>query len=145
MKVFERKSIESSKAAKGLIETHKLYNPSIHCSYYSCVQYMLHVLYAYLRYYDLKTEEERNKMIKKLIDESAEIGWHNRLIQTILKRFPAKTSSVAQFRFKSWISDLKSLRQESDYFETVFDETRSKEILARSAEVNSLLKESFEL
>lgn len=107
MSAFRDKSNFNFTAADALQKQHSLYDPSIHCSFYACVQEMLHIIFNKLG----KTQDEFN-------GERYEQGkgthvWASKLIAAALK-----DKSWQEYKyFQKHFPELKQLREKADYSE----------------------------
>ncbi|TAG53198.1 MAG: hypothetical protein EAZ27_11200 [Cytophagales bacterium] len=103
MKILFEKSENNIYASK-ILNDEELFASSIHCSYYSTVQLMRHILF------NICNEDE------KIFDNKLEvknIGSHNFLITIFTKKLSTKGLKTQDFS-KS-MRDLKNLRKEADY------------------------------
>jgi hypothetical protein len=108
--------------------------PSVHCSYYSCVQKMLYIIYSQLGQTEqsLKNESDRS-----------ELGSHEFMISTITKAIRSKSGNMRVFNNE--INQLKKLRRDSDYREIQISFDQGSQALKKAKEIQSILKESFKV
>lgn len=136
MSELKGKSEESTKASNKLIEA-MLLNSSIHCSYYACVQLMLHLLRSHFG----KTELQVNNEGKSgSINEN---GFHNWLINMIVKEF-ARLDATDAAKFNTIINNLKFARATADYKNVMVSETQAIKANETSAKAKSLLLKCFQ-
>lgn len=124
-----RKSKANISAANLLIE-HGIYAPSVHCSYYACLQKLKNLIAsAYdLSYRDLETE--RKTINKSRIEK---IGSHEFLID--LKLMALIKREEADHRIVNKINELKLFRRKSDYDPIVILKDQSEKMLDLSTEI----------
>lgn len=117
MNTLKDKSLFNKDAADILIKNH-FYGPSIHCSYYRCIQYMLHCIY-------LKPLAVKSDFTQK------DIGTHviaiNLIKAAISKMYmPDKGELASDLKyFVEQIYELKKLRKNADYDESVIKQEDS--------------------
>lgn len=102
MTYLKEKSDNNVKSAQSLINQ-SLYSSSVHCSYYSCVQLMLHILRSDLSKTEAQIEREQRGQ-----------SFHNWLINLIKLEFDGRDPSQSR-TFYSTIGQLKALRVKADY------------------------------
>lgn len=112
------------------------YCSSIHCSYYSCVQMMFHLLSNYL-----------NKTDQQISNESyygglAEKGLHIWLIKTVFNEF---TDTIDANNFNSNINDLRILRGKADYKNKIIIQREAEEARNKAYMTIEILKRNFNL
>ncbi len=121
------KKSQENEIAAGILVDHGLYSSSVHCSYYRCVQHMLHIC---------KT------MLPHVRDEWSQ-GSHNDLINKVRDLIKRKDPN-ASLEFNNDIQRLKRMRVQADYQTVAFDAQNSREALRTSDGVvklfNVLLK-----
>ncbi|MEO8589812.1 MAG: hypothetical protein ABI432_10615 [Flavobacteriales bacterium] len=105
-----RKS-QQNDAASGILIANGLYATSIHCSYYRCLQYMLHL--------------HPHELPRGQPDDRTQ-GTHNVLIAIIGQKLREK-DTTASVNFNNEIQKLKKLRTQADYQEPMFDASTSRE------------------
>lgn len=107
MSELKNKSNQNISSAQYLI-SRNCFASSIHCSYYGCVQLMLHILRSEFN----KTEEDITKESQE--GSRDERGFHNWLINFIRGQFYLR-NNVDCRDFLSFIVQLKAKRVKSDY------------------------------
>lgn len=135
MGILVVKSQENISSARILIEN-KYFNSSVHCSYYSSVQIMIHVL---LNKYNFTQErlEESAKSERK--------GSHvfaKNFLHTKMKEMGIRFDAV---EFHRLIGSLKNKREKADYQEEVIEEDLSRDALNQAAKINSILTNIFSI
>jgi hypothetical protein len=116
MSILESKSSENHAAGLILINQNH-YSSSVHCSYYSCIQLMKHILL-------LNEEKTEQELFKK--QQSASQNLHEFLINYFVRQLRVN-NLYAQYRNTiGKLTELKVLRNDSDYREVVIDETKAK-------------------
>jgi hypothetical protein len=109
---FDQKSKFNQTACELLIKN-GLAAPSIHCSYYSCIQQMLFVIYSKLGY----TKESFDKYLKQ---KSHNLGTHKKAIYLMKEYFRENRNEFEHGLYKNFqndIANLKDLREQSDYYD----------------------------
>jgi hypothetical protein len=110
MGVLKEKSDQSFKTASFLI-SEKLYNPSVHCSYYSCIQLILDVFHEKFSI----SESTLTKEAKEFMGINR-VGSHNFYMAKIRKFLNDK--GTAPIEINNWhnnLVQLKQKRENSDY------------------------------
>jgi len=121
------KKSQENETAAGILIDHGLYSSSVHCSYYRCVQHMLHI---------------STTMVPQVRDDWSQ-GSHNDLINKVRDLIRRKDPS-ASLEFNNDIQRLKRMRVQADYQTVAFNAQNSREALRTSDSVvklfNMLLK-----
>src|ERR1700742_111285 len=104
MNVFKDKAHFNREAAE-LCLKNTLYAPSVHCSYYSCIQYILYILFDKLKMTEQKFNEKKHYY---------KTGTHACAIKLIGNDLFDKEQSAYK-DFQKLIPELKDLREKSDY------------------------------
>lgn len=133
MSAFREKSKINFSAAATLQKQHSLYDPSIHCSYYACVQEMLHVIFTKLG----KTQEEFNN--ERYAEGKGTHVWASKLIGTALQKKEWKEFKYFQKHF----FELKDLREKADYSEKKGSRDDSEEAYRLSGTLMNQLVSQF--
>ena len=110
------KSIEYMEAAQELINK-RIYNASVHCSYYSRLMQMKYILAHHKRPIDYNTQNEKR-----------EKGSHEYIITEISNRISNRSQSL---RIVQCFRALKSLRMDADYKDVLLkadDSTLAKQM-----------------
>ncbi len=137
MSNWKIKSEQNQKSAKMLIGS-SIYSASVHCSYYSNIQLMLHILYNDFG----KTEDEINMESRQ--GSSDEGGFHNWLKNSITRELLEKDFMMVR-DFNNFFGQLKNLRVNADYKNLLIIEQKAKNGLDLSKNINEILEEKFEV
>jgi len=133
MSAFRDKSNINFTAADTLQKQHNLYDPSIHCSYYACVQEMLHIIFTKLG----KTQEEFDK--ERYDNGKGTHVWASKLITSELGRKDWQEYKYFQKHFP----ELKKLREKADYSERKGGRDDSAEAYRLSTTLVNQIKQLF--
>ncbi len=107
MSYLQQKSLFNQDAAELLIKNH-MYASSVHCSYYSCFQFLKFTLKNYTAT-DYSTIELNCK--------TSPLGTHGYIINGILNEYrKVETNNREYSRIKRFLTDLKEFRITSDYY-----------------------------
>jgi hypothetical protein len=132
MSLFRDKSHYNRLAAE-LCLKNNLYAPSIHCSYYSCVQYMLYVLFEKIKM--TKDEFEKTK-------NSFGSGTHASAIKLIGIDLIKKEKSDYK-AFQKLIPELKELREKSDYENLAISQNEGWTAMSNSDSIKNILSKNY--
>jgi hypothetical protein len=127
---------ENSVSAAEFLHQDSFYAPSVHCSYYSCIQLMKHLVINYFEDFENDNDFEYQQR------ESGK-GSHEFLINYIYRKLNEIGGNCRNFN--SIIVQLKRKRIQADYKEILVNESESKWAIEKSLEVNNELKTSFVL
>ena len=119
---------KASLEASTLLHDEELYASSVHCSYYSTVQLMRHVLFNIFG-------EDENEFDNRKEVKSA--GSHNYLINFFRNKI---TKPISGRDFANGLRDLKELRKNADYKQKVILLSESKEARKLADITNNALK-----
>lgn len=137
MSNWEIKSNKNTQCARLL-----LYNAfpssSIHCSYYSIVQLMLHVLNKDLN----KTEKQIKKESREGSKEKK--GYHNWIKSVIIEEL-AKRNRRDLRDFNNQFGKIKRLRVKADYENTLTPRQEANDAYNISINLNQMLYKNFEI
>ena len=118
--------------ASDLLLQNALPAASIHCSYYACVQLMLHMLYSHFSMNETDIEVDMRHSSKKTMHV-----W-------LIKIFFDKISSKPDKRtFNSKINQLKGLRVKADYENVSISDEDASKSFQYSKEIIVILKNHF--
>ena len=134
MSEFKSKSDYNFNAAKLLMRDHQLYAPSIHCAYYSCIQYMLHIIYFKS---PNKVQIDYENLVRN--DNSS----HKQAIKIIQLELIDKNKNDDYKRFQKTILELKKSREESDYTRTQITQGKSSHSILLAESILNLLSINF--
>jgi hypothetical protein len=137
MTKLKDKSDHNLKASGNLL-TKSLCAPSVHCSYYSCIQLMLHILRSDLKKSDLEVDKESEAGSKN------EGGFHNWLINLILRELVKKDFQLSR-DFSTFVGQLKGLRVKADYKNVEISPNKAKEGLEFAQHVIEILQQKFKI
>lgn len=135
MSKWKTKSSQNQKSAGTLINN-KLHSSSVHCSYYSNIQLMLHIMSKDFSKTDTEIDAESMQGSK---DEK---GYHNWLKNTITRELVIRDFMSVR-DFNNFFGQLKKLRIQSDYKNCVILESKAKNGLDLSKKIISILEEKF--
>ena len=131
------KLLEKSKfnidAARVLIDEN-LHAPSVHCSYYSCLQKIKSILPAFFGI----TYEQIDKEVS-----SGNLNEHSYLIRYISEQIHHNLGFIEYRDFKNKIGDLKEFRVESDYKNIEITSDQSEKAYRKATEINVFLLKQF--
>jgi len=133
MSKLREKSKFNLEAAEVLINEN-LYAPSVHCSYYSCLQRIKSIL---PEYYAISFNQ---------IDLNVRAGTENEhgyLIRFISKQIRETFGSDEYAKFKRDIGDLKEFRIHSDYKDIQITSDQSNKAYQKALDINRFLNEKF--
>lgn len=132
MNILKDKSRFNREAAE-LCLKNSLYSPSIHCSYYSCIQYMLYILFEKLKI----TEEEFNKKRARL-----NTGTHLSVIK-LIGRDLIRKEGLDYTSFQKLIRELKKLREKSDYKNLKINQEEGWIAINHSDSIKNILTKNY--
>ncbi len=126
MRILLDKSLSNIEAAE-LLHQEEMYASSVHCSYYSSIQLMRHLLFNKFGFDEMEFDGR---------PEIQDKGSHNYLINFIRN----KLDPYASRAYSSGISDLKKCRKEADYMQIKILEINSQKALDLAKNINSKLQ-----
>jgi len=135
MSNWKLKSKNNIKGAELLIRN-SLYSSSVHCSYYSNVQLMLHVLFTDFNKSENEIESESKQ---SSIDEK---GYHNWLKNTITRELITRDFMIVR-DFNNLFGQLKALRVKGDYKNIIISKNKAVDAVGFSKNINEILEEKF--
>jgi uncharacterized protein (UPF0332 family) len=137
MSNWKLKSEKNIKGAELLIRN-SLCSSSVHCSYYSNVQLMLHILFTDIG----KSESEIESDAKQgSIDEN---GYHNWLKNTITRELITRDFMIVR-DFNNFLGQLKALRVKGDYKNSIINERKATDAVGFSKIIKEILEEKFSI
>jgi uncharacterized protein (UPF0332 family) len=136
MSILKEKSIFNIEAAK-LLNDNNLFAPSVHCSYYSCLQLMKVAMLEFkgISLKDLESEITNAKNTKNL-------NSHSYIIKEICDLL-RNDSKADHSLFERKINQLKKYRTKSDYEEVEITTTESLKAFDFAKEIRTQLKDTF--
>ena len=128
MSVFKDKSSFNIKSADLLLRN-SYFAPSIHCSYYSCIQYMLYILFD-------KQKIDRGEFAsERRVRKGGTHGYAIYLIELQL----LKKDRQSYKTFQQLITELKFLREQSDYEPIVINQGTGYDAYNKAQTITNLL------
>jgi hypothetical protein len=119
-----------------LLIKNSLCSSSVHCSYYSNIQLMLHILFNDF----MKSERDIEDEAKQgSIDEK---GYHNWLKNTITRELAIRDFMIVR-DFNNLFGQLKALRVKSDYKNIIIKKYKAVDAIGLSKTINEILEEKF--
>jgi hypothetical protein len=144
MGILKDKSLESIGAAGVLIQA-KCFASSIHCSYYSCLQYILDVFHEDLNISEKDLQEEYTLYVKEEKENDGDdSGRHNFYINKIgrelFKRMDKDKNTYQHMNdFTSMIHKIRRKRTDADYFRRTIGEKDSSKIKEKASNILTYL------
>lgn len=128
------KSAINLDAAKTLKDKHYYYDPSIHCAYYACIQYMMYLIFEKLK---LTTQEQFDADRRNNKE-----GSHVRAEKLVSEQVAKK--DLKEYKWlKRTFPELKKLREDADYTNIVSGVDQSDEAIKKSETIITTLKQLF--
>lgn len=126
MRILLDKSQSNIEAAE-LLHREEMYASSVHCSYYSSIQLMRHLLFNKFGYDDIEFDGR---------PEVQDKGSHNFLFGFLRTKIDPKESRS----YNIYLQQLKDHRKRADYMQIKILEVDSEKALSLATNLNSLLK-----
>lgn len=134
MSHLREKSNFNRDAAESLISL-SLYAPSVHCSYYSCFQFLKYCFKLNSGF----TYEEINDRVRK--NRKSE---HTYIYDSVVTILSGMGRSNDEYRYvKTKYNDLKQFRTEADYYDKEVNEEISEKALSISREIVRIVKKNL--
>lgn len=133
---WKQKSESSYEAATKLIEA-SFPNPSVHCSYYSCVQYIFHVMKDY---FGMDVEHIQNQSVSS-VNKRGTHRWIRNEIFNSLGQQDKVTASI----FNDYIGRLKVLRVKADYHFNLIGNKEANKAQKLASDILIILKDKYEV
>lgn len=124
---------EMNLVGANLLISSKIYAPSIHCSYYSSVQLMIHILVLNLNKTELDIDTESRK---------ARTGFHNWLKSKIIGELKNRNPKIIR-DFNNSFGIIKALRIKADYKNSTINKQKAIHSVEKAKTVNKILAENF--
>jgi len=137
---YLKKSEDTFKAGEKLIE-HKLHTPSVHCFYYSCLQYMSKIVYNDLKYNNQQLENYKNKYNNNNNIKNIH-GTHEILFNIINEKIVIHKEKR---EYRKLFHRLKNLRVKADYKISFITENEVENIKRDSKLLLKLLQKTAKL
>lgn len=132
MNGFQEKKIQNLRAAEILLKENH-YCSSVHCSYYSCVQFLLYIVYNKLNI----TRKEFENTARHL--KSGTHKHASKLVSTELAKI-----DVAEYKwYQKVFPELQLLREKADYSEEQISQAESMEAKNKAFAISNLLSRKF--
>lgn len=125
---------EQNKDAAKLLHDEELYCSSVHCSYYSCYQLMIHIIYNVLGYDEQQYTET---------EDIKSAGSHNFSMNIIRQEIINSSNSIGDFNDNFRV--LKKYRMKADYQQIKILKADSVLVMQKSDNFKIILKNSFSL
>jgi hypothetical protein len=132
MSVFRDKSHFNREAAEICLQK-SLFAPSVHCSYYSCIQYILYVLFEKLNFTEQAFDQQKT---------SLRVGTHACAIK-LMGIDLIKKEKTDYRTFQRLIPELKELREKSDYTNITIGHTDGYLALGNSDSIKRILQKNY--
>jgi hypothetical protein len=135
MKILLEKS-KSSIEASSLLKQEEHFASSIHCSYYSCIQLMRHILF------NIHNEDEA------YFDRSDKVkskSSHEYLLNQVVLNLHKLGAKVDLNKFRNNFRDIKELRKNADYKQIRIFERECNIAYAGAKYINHALKDTYNL
>jgi len=134
-----KKAKENYKSADLLCNRHKMWASSVHCSYYSCLQVIIHLIEDKTLNAKWEAFQKNAKGDKNIAKE--DLGMHNMYINFMKKQI--MEVDYDSLRIFGKIDNLKKARVASAYLNDEITEQRANSSIERAKEVRDLLIENF--
>ena len=131
-----RAKSESNLKATNILDNEPFFASSVHCSYYSCIQFMYHILHSHF----LKSDEEIDD--ESYAGSKVAGGLHNWLLNTIFAEINNRTDANT---FDNLMSDLQILRVMSDYKNHSIDVNQALSAQDKAKKTIKVLSRNFKI
>ncbi len=131
---LKNKSEINKEAAKVLHEK-DYYAPSVHCSYYSCLQLMKYCLNSHFKF----SEKEINTKVNQYTTNNKD-GSHNFYISFLFKEIKNISTTRESIDFNNKINALKKIRITADYSKEDILFEKSNKALILSGDIIEMIK-----
>lgn len=136
MSNWQIKSDYSFDSANKLIDV-GLFNPSVHSSYYACVQYVFHIMSEYFGE-EIEDIEGGSKTFASGLGTHV---WLKKYIYNSMK----SSNKPAAVDFRNSMGDLSGLRVQADYYYNIIEEREANNCHDMAIEIVALLKKHYEI
>ncbi len=131
---LENKSGINQSAAE-LLSDKGFYAPSVHCSYYSCIQLMKHLL--------LCCYKKSEQTIFQEVKDGTDHNFHNYIINFFVREISHKSRNKNDSStFRNKINSLKALRNKADYEAKDVDSPSCRAAITTSVEIIDMLRKT---
>jgi hypothetical protein len=127
------KSAENLCASDELIKL-SYFNSSVHCSYYSVVQFMIHLILNRFNYSQERFDEE---------SRYERLGSHVFAQKLLYRELQSMNFILASRDFKKEFGVLKNIRNQADYQEIIIEPDVGKQAREKAKSINDLLSKHF--
>ncbi|NLU38559.1 MAG: HEPN domain-containing protein [Bacteroidales bacterium] len=121
--------------AAELLLKENLYAPSVHCSYYSCLQL---IKFSIKDFFGVEYS-----VLSSNIANSKNINSHKYMIEFVKNELKGNIDSQSERDFSRHIKDLKQFREESDYDDIEIVREMGEKALSLAREVRLFLKQNL--
>lgn len=139
MQGLKNKSEINKEAAK-LLHEKDYYAPSVHCSYYSCLQLMKYCLNSHFKL----TEKEINTKVSQYTINNKD-GSHNFYISFLFKEIKTISTTRESINFNNKINALKKIRTTADYGKEEILYNISNKALTLSGDIIEMIKKHLKI
>jgi uncharacterized protein (UPF0332 family) len=129
---------ELNLGAAELLHQNNYYSSVVHCAYYSCIQFIKHILLYSLKLSETDLYNEQKALSSKSFNS---LGLHEYLINKISTEL--KNNKKDWKAFNSSIMQLKKLRVAADYEDTMIDISKGSTSISLSDGILRQLKKDF--
>jgi len=133
MTILLNKSKESIEASE-FLKNENLFASSVHCSYYSCIQLMRHILF------NIQNEDENTFDNGQNINQA---GSHNYLLSILTNDL--KNHEIDIRTFRNQFRNIKDLRKNADYKQLVILEIDCNNAYNLALKINRTLKNIYSI
>ena len=124
------KAKQNYNVANELLQKTKHFAPVVHCSYYMCIQLMIHCIIK-----EGLTEDQIKDEIRKKRGAS-----HDYYITETFRILTKKRDNAIGFKFNNHIKELKAFREESDYKNIPIDEKKANQSFQTSLVIKDIFR-----
>jgi len=145
MSTLREKSNLNIKAALTLTSTVDICSTSVHCSYYSCYQLIIHFLETKLNIDKGARKNKYDIYVKGVRDAGGSkiLGSHEYWIQQFINDYKQKKSNEVPFIYKN-LMQLRQARLEADYEATDFSKKNTDELYDVAFNVRKMIIKTYE-
>lgn len=133
MSTFLEKSTQSLKSAE-ILAKHSYFSSTLNRSYYSCIQFLLHVLFEKLGYDKLKFYQDVRSQ------KDGTHGWASKLIEIEMAKNPDKANYIW---FQRNIKEFKKERVRADYYDDEITQDKGLKSIQTANSIINLVRTNF--
>ncbi len=126
-------------AAAHELQKKSYYCSSVHCSYYSCIQLMMHIIYNKIGYDQKKLSDTFQNY--RASNTNAKGGLHEFYINLVVAHL--NTHRLDAKTFNKEIFKLKKTRTDADYFDIVIGPDECRFSLQKAEEINKIIQKAI--